>query len=145
METYDIWIWVAVVVVSLIIEFISMDITSIWFSIGGVVALILASFTSMLEVQIVVFIVISAGLLLTLRRWAKNKLLNSSNEATNLDLLKQEKLKLLTPITNTEKGSVKYNGVVWSAMSENNEPIEADTFVQVVQVKGNKLIVKKEN
>ena len=144
MAGYDIWVWVAVIVVSLIIEFTTMEITSIWFSIGGLIALILAALTVSAEIQVIVFIVVSAGLLLTLRRWAKNKLLSSSNEPTNLDLLKQEKLKLLSPITSTEKGTLKFNGIIWNAISENNEPIEQDAFVKVVEIKGNKLIVKRE-
>lgn len=144
MANYDIWVWVAVIVVTLIIEFTTMEITSIWFSVGGLIALILAAFNVSMEVQVIVFIIVSSVLLLSLRRWTKNKLLNSSNEPTNLDLLKKEKVKLLSPITTTDKGTVKFNGVIWSAISEDNEPIEQDTFVQVVKVKGNTLIVKKE-
>jgi len=144
MPTYDIWIWVAVVAVSLIIEFITMDITSIWFSFGGLIALILAALNLKIEIQVIVFIVVSAALLLTLRRWARNKMLNSSKETTNLDLIKEEKLKLITPITLTEKGTVKFNGVIWNVVSEDNTPIEKDTFVSVVKIKGNTLLVKKE-
>lgn len=144
MGGYDIWVWVAVIVATLIIEFTTMEITSIWFSIGGLIALVLAAFNISAEIQVIIFILVSSVLLLSLRRWTKNKLLNSSNEPTNLDLLKKEKVKLLSPITTTEKGTVKFNGVTWNVISEDNEPIEQDTFVQVVKIKGNTLIVKKE-
>ena len=144
MPTYDIWIWVAVIAVSLIVEFITLDITSIWFSFGGLIALILAALNVGVEIQVIVFIIISAALLLTLRRWAKNKMLNSSKETTNLELVKEEKLKLITPITTSEKGTVKFNGVVWNVATEDNTPVEKDTYVSVVKIKGNTLLVKKE-
>ena len=140
---YDIWIWLAVIVVSLIMEFITMDVTSIWFAFGGVVAIILASLKVSTDIQVLVFIAVSAVLIVTLRRWAKNKLLNSSESANKIDLMKQEKSPLLTKITKTQKGTVKYNGVVWNAISEDNEPIDEGTDVVVVKVKGNTLIVKK--
>lgn len=144
MAGYDIWIWVAVIVASLVVEFSTMDLTSIWFSVGGLVALILAAFGVLFEVQVILFIIISAALLLTLRRWTKNKLIDSSEGTTNLDLLKKEKFELLTPITKQEKGTIKYNGVVWTATSQSGETLEAGTLVEVIEVKGNKLIVKKE-
>ena len=143
MAGYDIWIWVAVIGASLLLEFVTMDITSIWFSIGGLVALLLAAFNVAFEIQIVVFVVLSAVLLLTLRRWARNKLL-SSEGTTNIDLMKKEKFELLTSITEHEKGTVKYSGVIWNAISEDDKPIPAGAFVHIVEVKGNKLVVKKE-
>lgn len=144
MLEYDIWIWVGVICVSLLVEFISMDMTSIWFSVGGFGALILSAFPIEFEYQIIVFIVLSGILLLTLRKWAKNKLLTSSDGKTNLDLLKQEKLELTSAITEHQKGTLTYGGVVWNAVSENGKPIDAGTFVYVVKIEGNKLIVKKE-
>lgn len=144
MAGYDIWIWVAVIAVSLLLEFVTMDVTSIWFSVGGLIALILSAVTISFEIQLIVFIVVSALLLLTLRSWARNKLLNSSDGKTNLDLMKEETFKLLTPITKDQKGTVKYNDVVWNAITASGEELEAGTNVVVVEVKGNKLIVKKE-
>lgn len=143
MAGYDIWIWVAVIVVSLIIEFTTIAITSIWFAIGGLVSLIMAALLIGFELQMIVFVILSFALLVTLRRWAQNKFLNSEG-TTNLDLIKKEKLELLTEITEHEKGTVKYNGIIWNAVSANAEPIKAGTWVTVEEIKGNKLIVKKE-
>ena len=102
MAGYDIWIWVAVIVVSLIIEFTTIAITSIWFAIGGLVSLIMAALLIGFELQMIVFVILSFALLVTLRRWAQNKFLNSEG-TTNLDLIKKEKLELLTEITEHEK------------------------------------------
>jgi|AntRauTorcE11897_2_1112592.scaffolds.fasta_scaffold00063_16 membrane protein implicated in regulation of membrane protease activity len=143
MAGLDIWVWAVVIAVSLILEFISMEVTSIWFSIGGLTSLILAATESTsFEVQVIVFIVTSAVLLLTLRRWTKNKLLKSDG-TTNIDLVKTKKFKLLTPITKTSNGTLKYNGVVWTAVSADGKRIKAKEWVVVTKVQGNKLIVKK--
>lgn len=142
MANIDIWIWVGVIVLSLILEFETMEVVSIWFAVGGFIALMLSALNLGLEIQVIAFIVVSAGLLLTLRRWAKNKLL-SSNEPTNLDLIKAQKLKLLSPITKEENGTVKYNGVTWTAQSAEGEVLQEGEFVVVQEIKGNKLIVKK--
>jgi membrane protein implicated in regulation of membrane protease activity len=143
MANLDIWIWVAVIAVSLIVEFVSMEIVSVWFSVAGLVALILAAFTVSFEIQIIVFIVLAMFLVTSLRRWAKNKLLNSDG-TSNIDLVKKEKLKLLSKITPTESGTVKYNGIIWTAISETEEEIKEGEWVVVSEIKGNKLIVKKE-
>jgi|LGVE01.1.fsa_nt_gb membrane protein implicated in regulation of membrane protease activity len=143
MDNYDIWIWVGVIVVSLLVEFASMDVTSIWFSVGGLFALILAGIGVGLEIQIVVFIAISILLILTVRKWARNKLLESE-EKTNLDLMKEERFKLITEITETQQGTIKYNGIAWTAITSNGESIKEGEWVNVIEIKGNKLIVKKE-
>lgn len=143
MANIEIWIWVAVIVVSLIGEFISMDVTSIWFACGGTVALILAALNASIEIQVIAFVVISMILILTLRKWARNKLLASEGN-TNMDLVIEKRLKLLSSITDTQSGSVKYNGVVWTAVSKNDSMINLGEWVIVKEIKGNKLIVEKD-
>ncbi|MGD9901604.1 MAG: NfeD family protein [Spirochaetales bacterium] len=143
MTDINIWIWVAVIAISLIVEALSMDMTSIWFSVGGFVALILTAMSVSVDWQVIVFVLISGTLLLTLKKWAKNKLL-TSKESTNMDLIKEKKFKLLTAITESEKGTLKYNDVIWNATSSDSAPIKEGEWVDVVEVKGNTLIVKKE-
>lgn len=142
MADYMIWIWVGVIVVSLLLEFASHDLTLIWFSVGGLVSLILSAINANVNTQIIVFILVSALLILTLRRWAKNKLLNSEGN-TNLELIKKEKFKLQVEITDTQKGAVKYNDIIWTAISFDGKPIAEGEWVTVEEIKGNKLIVKK--
>ena len=144
MEQYDVWIWVGIIVLSLVVEMVSMDMTSIWFAVGAFITLLLAAIGIGLELQIVTFIIVSLVSILTLRKWTKNKLLNSSTERAGLDLLKAERFKLMVEITETQKGAVKYNDVVWTAISFDGKPIGEGEWVTVEEIKGNKLIVKKE-
>lgn len=136
------YIWLGVVAVSLIIEFVTMELVSVWISIGALVALILAAFGVGYEIQIITMIVVSIACILGLRK-VTLKFLNRNKDKTNLDLIVGTKTKLLTPITENEMGSIKINGVVWSACTENLSQIEKGSFVEVEGVEGNKLIVKK--
>ena len=65
-------------------------------------------------------------------------------EKTNVEGLIGEKAYVTEEINNIKsKGAVKLKGLEWSARSENDEIIEADTEVVVKAVSGVKLIVCK--
>ena len=142
---YWIWIWVAVVAISLIIEFSTMEMVSLWTAIGGVCALILAACEVTFEIQLIVFFGISIILLLSLRKIAIKYLLKNSTQKVGTDRVIGTKTKLLTEITSDEPGTIKVYGVVWSAITDNGEPLAENTVVEIVELRGNKFIVKKEN
>ncbi len=137
------YIWLSATVVTLILEFITFDLVSVWFSIGCFIAMILAACKVGYEIQIVVMVVVSLSCVLGLRKIAL-KWLSKDNEKTNLDLVIGKKVKLLTKITQDEMGTVKLNGVTYSAKTSNEEEIEANEYVIIEKIEGNKLIVKKE-
>ena len=139
-----IWIWLGVVCCSAVIEFMSLQMVSIWFVAGGIVALILAIIGGIdLWIQIVVFIVLSMILLLSFRKMALKYLLRNTNTKTNVDSIVGKETRLLEPISLDKVGSVKINGVVWTAIAENDTiSIPAETLVAVVEVRGNKLVVQ---
>ena len=58
-----VYIWLGVVALSIIIEFVTADLVSVWFIFGGLVAMILALFDMQLIWQLVAFIALSALLL----------------------------------------------------------------------------------
>lgn len=138
-----IWIWLAIVAVSLVVEFLSWDLTSVWFAVAGLVSLILSAIDGICwEIQLAVFIVLSALLLIFVRSICRKLLLRNANTKTNVDSLVGRKLKLLKTITKDEMGEVKINGVIWSAVTEDGETISADSEVEILRVEGNKTIVK---
>ena len=72
------------------------------------------------------------------------KYFESKITPTNLDAVIGETAVVVEEISNTEEtGAVKIQGKVWSARSENGEVIEKDAIVSVVEIKGVKLICKK--
>lgn len=137
-----VWIWVSVIIGTLVFEFITYGLICIWFSIAGVIALILEICGVSVWTQVIVFSVVSLGLLLGLRR-IYLKLLKGNNEKTNSDSLVGKKVKLVKAIIGNEVGEVKINGVVWNAISVDGGDLNQDEIVEIVEITGNKIIVKK--
>ena len=141
-----IWIWLGVLAVSLIVEFLTMELVSVWISFGSLVALILACLKVGYEIQIIVCVAVSVASILLLRKITL-KFLSKSKEKTetNIDTIIGTKTKLLSDISEDEMGTIKVNGVVWNVKTENNEIIKKDEYVKILKIEGNKLIVEKEN
>ncbi|MBR7091155.1 MAG: NfeD family protein [Clostridia bacterium] len=139
-----IWIWLSVVCCSAILEFVSMQMISIWFVAGGIVALILAIIGGVASwIQIVVFITLSMILLLSFRKLALKCLLRNTNTKTNIDSIIGRETTLIDDISLDNTGAVKVNGVVWTAIAESdNITIPAGTLVVISEIRGNKLIVR---
>ena len=137
-----IWVWGVIIVGTLITEFVTDELISIWFSAGAVVGLVLAICNAPIWVQIVVFVAVSAILLISTRKLVK-KFTKKPTEKTNADSLVGKRTKLLTAITEDSKGSVKFDGVVWTAITKGDESIEAGKRVEVTAMQGNKLVVKE--
>lgn len=138
------WIWLAVVVIALIIEFLTTEMISVWFAPSGIVALIMSACGVPEWINIIVFAVISLILILSFRKLALKYLLKKDTTKTNTDALIGTKLKLLTPIKGAEMGTVKINGVIWNAKTQNDDvDIEENTYVTVVEISGTKVVVQK--
>lgn len=138
------WIWLGVIALSLILEFVTMELVSIWFVAGGLIAIILEATGAVgYEIQIAVFLVVSIVLLISLRK-VTMKLFSKDNTKTNYSSFIGETFELSKSITKTQPGEVKINGIVWTAVSENKEEIEAGLEIVVKEVKGNKIVVTKK-
>lgn len=142
METY-LYIWLIAFVVFAAVEFAtSMALVSIWFAVGSLAALVLSALDLPLWIQLVVFIIVSAILLVCTRPIAKK--LAKNNVDTNLELNVGKTAEVLEDIDNTKAvGRVKLDGVHWSAVSQTGEFIEKGLHVTVTKVDGSKLYVKK--
>lgn len=138
-----IWIWLAVACLSLIIELFTWQMVTIWFVPSAIISLILAACGVTVEIQVPVFIVLSLVLIFSLRKISLKYLLKNKDK-TNIDSLIGKKTKLISPINLENQGSVKINGVVWTAVGENdNVSIDVGKTVEIISVNGNKLIVKE--
>lgn len=138
------WVWIGIIVATALVEFLTLDLTSIWFTVGAIVPMILSIVGGVRwEIQVVVFIVLSIVLILSLRKVTRKFLLRNAKEKTNLDSLVGKVYKLIDPINGDDAGAIKVNGVVWSAISKKNENIEKGEKVKIVKIEGNKFIVEK--
>ncbi|NLZ61396.1 MAG: NfeD family protein [Acholeplasmataceae bacterium] len=139
--TLMILIWFAIIILAGVIEASTMDLSSVWFSAGAFVALIIAIFfPEQYIVQIVVFLIVSLLLLLGLRPLFK-KYIRKNEIKTNADKLIGKVAICTKTIPDGERGEVKIDGKIWTAIA--NEAIEINTRVEVLAIDGVKLVVKK--
>lgn len=146
MDIFMISIWASVFVLSIILEAQTAEMVAIWFLPGALVSLVLAMCGVDLWIQLVVFLVSSAALLVLAKTWLKKKLKKiTNNEKTDTELLIGRSVKVVEDIDNlNEKGAVKVNGQVWSArMNDDSASASEGEFVIVVAISGVKLICTK--
>ena len=137
------YIWLAVTAAALILEFVTADVVSVWFVGGGLVAMLLAGLGLDWYVHVPAFIVVSFAMMLCFRRLVMKKL-NKDEIKTNAETAIGKEYELLTPIGFNQAGSIKINGVVWSAVTEDeNAEIPAGTKVILERIEGNKYIVRE--
>ena len=136
--------WLILAAIFIILEFISMGLTTIWFAGGSIVALIAAALGTPWYIQVILFIVVSVVLLVITRPFAE-KHLNSKLKDTNLDSLIGKHAIVITDINNLEDtGQIKLNGVDWTARTtDDNDTIEAGNTVKVNKIAGVKAIVSQ--
>lgn len=133
--------WFLIFLVLLFIELITINLVSIWFALGAVVAMISSFFIESTLVQIVVFVVASIiSLIITKPLIKKFKTVNV--EATNLDRVIGKTGFITKKITSSDYGEVKVLGTIWTATSD--EVIDVGTKVIVKKIDGVKLIVEKK-
>lgn len=138
------WVWLAVIAVAIIIEILTLDLVSVWFAFGAVIPFILAAVGGIaIEIQIAVFVIVSALLIIFMRSWARKLLFKNMNEKTNINSIIGKKIRLLEDTDFEHLGSLKINDVTWTAVSHDGELIKAGQIVEVVKVDGNKLLVKE--
>ena len=138
-----IYIWLGVTVLCIVMEAASVQLTSIWFALGAVVAFILAMCgVKSIAVQITVFAAVSLISLIATRPFVK-KVLQKRVSATNADRNIGDTGITLTEINNIDgKGEVKVKGIVWTARSEDGSVIPEGQMVRIERIEGVKVIVK---
>ena len=136
------WIfWLVVAVLFLIVEFVTVELVSVWFSGASIVAMIISLCGLGLEWQILSFCVVSVALVLVTRPIVARHLKRNESK-TNVDTLIGEVATVTKEILPDDRGEVKIKGQYWLAISHNNEKIEANKKVSILAIEGAKLIVK---
>jgi len=139
-------IWLLALVILLIVEFLTLNLTTIWFAGGALVAIIATELGASLMVQVIVFLAVSF-LVLFLLRPSVTRYYNSKREKTNVSALIGKEAKVTETVNNKENTGVAIiNGQEWTARSKNDEEIiEVNTWAVVKEITGVKLILEKKN
>lgn len=138
----DFQFWLMAFIILVVMEFLTMGLTTIWFAIGALAAFFASLSGATLWVQIILFLVISLVVLVVYRPLAV-KYVNSRRTRTNVDDLIGKEAKVTERIDNiNQTGRVVLNGMDWSARTTIGGTIDVDTIVKVIEVQGVKLIVE---
>ena len=137
------YFWLALVIIFVVVECMTVGLVSIWFAGGALVSMFLAMAGAGSVWQYVVFLVVSGALLAVTRPFAKKYLLNKKVK-TNYQSVLGEVTKVTETIDNfNQTGAVVADGKEWTARSVDNTVIvEQGAFVKVVAVEGVKLMVE---
>lgn len=140
--------WLIALAVLLIIEIITLGLTTIWFAGGALIAFLISLVSDNLIVEFIAFFVISFALLIFTRPVAA-RYFNKEREKTNCDLLIGKEAKVTKKIDNLNAtGEVVIDGKAWTARALNEHNIiEQGKRVIIKEISGIKLIVdvKEEN
>ena len=135
--------WIFIIISTLIAEIATVGLVSLWFTVGGVCALICNLLKLSVVIQWVVFIVVSVLGLLLFRSFWVNKM-KKEIVPTNADANIGKEVIVTEDIDNLLfKGEVKVNGQLWSAQSLDGEKIDKNSKVVIRKIEGNKVFVEK--
>lgn len=135
-------IWILISAGLVLIELITLGLTSIWFAVGAIVAAIFSYLGFGIWVQLTVALIVTTITLIFTRPLAQ-KLLNSRVTKTNVDEIVGKVGVVSEEIDNLKgQGAVKLAGMEWSARSVDDSNIPKEQKVKVCKVSGVKLIVE---
>ena len=137
---YD-FIWLGVMVLFLIVEAATVSMVSLWFAGGALAALVVALLDGSWLLQMIAFLVVSAGLLALLRPLAR-KHFTPKLTKTNVDSVIGTEGYVTADIDNVAAtGKCKLGAMEWTARSATGEKISTGTLVKVEKIEGVKAFV----
>ena len=137
-------IWLGLFILLLVIEIITVGLTTIWFAAGALAALAANVLGADLIIQIIIFLAVSVVLLIFTRPWAE-KHLNRKRVRTNYEREIGKVIRITEKVDNlNQTGKSVVDGQEWTVRSKNDSEIfEAGALARVAAVSGVKLIVEK--
>ena len=138
---YLIIVWIAVCIAALSIEFATVALVSVWFSVGAIVAAVLAAFNVPWEIQTLVFALVSIcsfSLCKIFYRPHKNDLKSMPN-------IIGETVLITSKVSAEQPGQGKIRDVIWSVTTDDvYSTYEKGELAIVKEVRGNKLIIERK-
>ena len=138
------WVWLGLVILFTVAELYSYNLITVWFAIAALVMVFLSLLLERLSlpVQVLIFLAISAVLLIFTRPVAVKKF-KIGKTKTNVDSLVGKHAPVITTIAEFEKGEVKINGQIWSAVTDDGSELAAGSKCEILRIEGVKLVVRR--
>ena len=136
--------WLVLLVVLVVIELLTMGLTTVWFAGGALVAAIAAIFDVPIALQVILFLLVSALLLFFTRPFAV-KYFNKDRVRTNAESLVGRQAIVISEIDNLQGiGQVNVGGMEWSARTRaDGIKLPVGTVTTILAINGVKLIVEE--
>jgi membrane protein implicated in regulation of membrane protease activity len=135
-------IWIIISVTALVIDIATSAFLFLWFTIGGIAAIIALIFGSNIAVQVITFIAVSA-----VSMALGYPLIRSTLKGTIKKTSTMEESYIGREITVDEDlvqtARAKIDGIYWT-IKNIGEPVKKGDKVKITGLEGNKLVVKKE-
>ena len=143
-DSYITIAWLGLLIILLIIEIITVGLTSIWAAGGALAALILNILGLSLVWQVIAFFAVTFVLLIFTRPFAV-RFINTQREKTNYEGIIGKTIRIAERVDNIRQtGMAVVNGQEWTVRAEDEqEVLEPETLAKVVNISGVKLIVKE--
>lgn len=133
--------WIIILAVFILIEILTLNVTTIWFAGGALAAFIVSLFFDNLLLEIILFFVVSLALLYFTRPIVI-KYFNPKQIKTDYEGVIGKEAVVITAVDNmSTSGQVDVDGQKWSARSLEGNVLKKGTKVMVQGISGAKLIV----
>ncbi len=135
-------LWGVLIVVSIIVELITDELTIIWGTVGAIFAFLAALLHTDVWIQLLVFVVFTTLTIIVskpiIKKYAQKEVIR-----TNADRIIGMVAVVSEPFENGNVGKVTVNGQVWRAVSASNEQFFEGEKVKVEGLSGTKVIISK--
>ena len=135
------WFWVAVTIICVVIESLTLALTTIWFGISAFVMVFLAFTPLPFPAQLFIFVALAMVLLIFTRPVVKQKI-NQKKIATNYERVIGQIAVVTKKITALDKGAIKLNGMEWTAAVREDVVLEEGSKCIVEEIAGVTAYVK---
>ncbi|QGU95567.1 NfeD family protein [Clostridium bovifaecis] len=134
-------LWIIIAAVALGIDIITSSFLFIWFTIGGIVSMVLAILGFPFSTQLISFIGVSAALMAICYPYVKKTIKKTVPITPTMEenYIGQE---FISDKDIEQKATIKYEGIYWTVKNE-GEYIQKGDKVKIIGIEGNKLLVKK--
>lgn len=138
-----IFYWLILFVVLVVLEMCTMQLVSLWFAGGSLVAMLVLLLGGGTELQLSIFLIVSFVLVILVKPVADSKLKGHLTK-TNVESLVGKNAKVTKQISGNEtSGAAIVNGLEWTAIAADGCSVyEEGTYVTIRGIRGVKLVVE---
>ena len=136
------WFWVTVTIICVVIESLTLALTTIWFGISAFLMVFLAFTPLPFPAQLFIFVAVALVLLIFTRPVVKQKL-SQKKIVTNYERIIGQIAVVTKKITALDKGYVKINGMEWTAAVRQDIVLEEGSKCIIEEIAGVTAYVKQ--